>query len=233
MNSHSLEIKKKKNNWEIHSYTLVYSPDLAKYHPKTRILTSLLEEGFMLDEVDWYSLSPESILNICIKQINRAKIRTLSFNNNILCAFSGVGGDVIPFLRNGFNVTAVDIDYKKIKYLKENCSIIQKEDGIGEVTPIVSDFLKFKTDQRFLLAFVTPPWGGLSYKENNSITESIGIKAIHKQVMKFTDSSIYFLPKNSNYSSLKDILGKCKIMEAKDHRGILVGILTFQGPLFS
>ncbi|RVD91298.1 trimethylguanosine synthase-like isoform X4 [Tubulinosema ratisbonensis] len=230
--SNSKEIIKKKNGWLIQSRTLIYNPKLVKFHPNTRKLTSLLKHGFMLDEEDWYSITPECIVNNIIKNVERNKIDKLCTEKEVLCAFSGVGGDVIPFLKRGYNITAVDFSYK-IKYLKENVAVLKSITKItGNLTPITCDFFEFIPNKTFFLSIISPPWGGLSYKNNKEILKDMRIEEIHNKIIQFSKNIIYFLPKNIKENEIKEIFSDFLIKPAKDDRGKIIGILVYYGDLF-
>ena len=136
-------IRKRQKDWEITDRTISSDASIRKYHPSIRMLSSLVSKGLMLDRESWYSVTPESVSRVVVKRVERAKTLTLTTSRTILCAYCGIGGDALVFLRSGYNVICSDIVYRKIKYLKNNYQVLRGVcRSVGSLTCITSDFFQ-------------------------------------------------------------------------------------------
>lgn len=102
-----------------------------------------MDEGIVLDEESWFSVTPEKI---AIHQAERCTC------NLIVDAFCGAGGNAIQFAFTCERVIAIDIDPNKIKLAKHNAEIYGVKDRIEF---IIGDFLllapHLKVIQKYLL----------------------------------------------------------------------------------
>ena len=105
-----------------------YSPGIYKYWVQRYRLFSRYDEGILLDEEAWYSVTPEKIAQ---------HIATVMSCGIIVDAFCGVGGNAIQFAKTCDRVIAIDIDSKKIAMARNNARIYGVLDKIEF---IVGDF---------------------------------------------------------------------------------------------
>ncbi|TBT96577.1 RNA cap guanine-N2 methyltransferase, partial [Hamiltosporidium magnivora] len=148
----------------------------------------------------------------------------------------GVGGDTVVFLKHGFDVYACDILYSKIKYLKINSSIYKKEQDkkyiYGNLSCEVSDFLTLNVDRKYEYGFLSPPWGGMDYK-NSALFDlySIDFDKITTKSQSIIKNCVYFLPKNCNPRQIEDIIKDSITVNIMFQERIL-GLVVFHGDDF-
>lgn len=229
-------IYKKCGPWSIIDRSIALNPFIRKYHPSLKPLSSLITKGLMLDLESWYSVTPEQTTELVIKRIERAKMESLTTSKTVFCAYCGVGGDALIFLKSGYDVICSDVVYKKIKFLKHNYQVLRSEfKGTGNMMCMTKGFFETqKSDfvRQPFIAFVSPPWGGVDYKNGEYNLDQIGLEGIHKKMVTLVDNVIYFLPRNCNPESIKAVVGPCKIHKARlCNRDF--ALLVYSGPLFN
>ena len=110
-----------------------YSPRINKYWVQRYRLFSKYDEGILMDEEAWYSVTPEKIAQ------HIAQVMSCGL---IVDAFCGVGGNAIQFAKTCDRVIAVDIDSSKIEKARNNARIYGVLDKIEF---IVGDFFQVGT----------------------------------------------------------------------------------------
>ncbi|KAH7919451.1 S-adenosyl-L-methionine-dependent methyltransferase [Leucogyrophana mollusca] len=135
-------------------------PDhLQKYFSQRKRYFSLYDEGCLLDEEGWYSVTPERIAN---QIAERCRCDT------ILDAFCGVGGNAIAFAKTCERVIALDTSPVRLALARHNAVIYGVADRIEF---ILADYISFaqahlsrsKNVRTIDVVFLSPPWGGPSY----------------------------------------------------------------------
>jgi len=121
---------------------------------------SLYDEGCLLDEEGWYSVTPERVAN---QIAERCRCDT------ILDAFCGVGGNAIAFAKTCERVIALDTNPTRLALARHNAIIYGVADRIEF---ILADYLSFArsylslpstSNRKIDVVFLSPPWGGPSY----------------------------------------------------------------------
>ncbi|KAK4381408.1 Trimethylguanosine synthase [Sesamum angolense] len=98
-----------------------FPPSISKYWCQRYLLFSRFDDGIMMDEEGWFSVTPEPI----------AKHHAARCGNSaIVDFFTGAGGNAIQFGQRSKHVIAIDIDPKKIDYARHNAAIYGVEDNI-------------------------------------------------------------------------------------------------------
>ena len=91
-----------------------------------------------------------------------SKVRESIFNilmpyykneNTFLDMFAGSGIIGLEALSRGYNVTEIEINPKTAELIKKNYSKIKQKPNI-----IITNALNFKTDQKFDVIYIDPPW---------------------------------------------------------------------------
>lgn len=163
--------------------------DLMKYWVKRYRLFSKFDQGIKLDRESWFSVTPEKIA---------AHIAERCRCDTIVDAFCGAGGNTIQFAFTCERVIAIDIDPKKIELARNNARVYEVEDRIEF---IVGDYFQLADKLVADVVFLSPPWGGPSYAQDdtfdlNSILHPIGGTALYNVAQKITSNIAYFLPRN-------------------------------------
>ncbi|KAL6595377.1 S-adenosyl-L-methionine-dependent methyltransferase [Neocallimastix californiae] len=195
---------------KILKWTYETLPDhIKKYWHQRYSLFSKFDEGIMLDEESWYSVTHEQIAKHIAK---RCKC------NVIVDGFCGAGGNSIQFAKYCKKVISVDIDEVKIKCAKNNARIYGVEDKIEfihgnliELIPHIRD--KYKPDA----IFISPPWGGPNYLKMDyydlSYIEPINGVDLFKMVKLISENIAYYLPRTCDYEQIKLLAGQGKTCE--------------------
>ena len=178
-----------------------YLPEISFFY-KRYYYYSKYDKGIKMDYESWYSVTPESIAKY-IALITRGKI--------IIDGFCGSGGNVIQFSKFGKKVYAIDIDKNKIDICKNNCNVYECENNIEF---ILDDYLNMKGKIKADFVFLSPPWGGLKYKNSNVYSikkfmqpNIIDIIRVSLNVAKFI---LFYVPRNLDLNELIDLVSFVK-----------------------
>nr|GLL45560.1 trimethylguanosine synthase-like isoform X2 [Ipomoea trifida] len=135
------------------------SPMVEKYWLQRFNLFSKYDEGIKMDEEGWFSVTPEEI---AARQADRC------FGGAVVIdGFTGVGGNAIQFAAKCNHVIAIDIDPKKIEMARNNARIYGVEEYIDFLT---GDFFQLAPFLKGDIVFLSPPWGGPTYKLRSTYT---------------------------------------------------------------
>ncbi|EUC64200.1 S-adenosyl-L-methionine-dependent methyltransferase [Rhizoctonia solani AG-3 Rhs1AP] len=137
---------------------------LKKYFAQRHRFFSLYDEGCLLDEEGWYSVTPEKI---ALQIAERCRCDT------VIDAFCGVGGNAIAFAQTCERVIALDISPTRLAIARHNAVIYGVADRIEF---ILGDYVSFARSlaslgRRVDVVFLSPPWGGPSYISGPTDTE--------------------------------------------------------------
>lgn len=94
---------------QIHPDRIGVTAKVEKYWMQRFRLFARFDEGILIDEESWYSVTPECIAK---HHAQRCKCDTL------VDVFCGVGGNTIQFAKTCKRVIAIDIDPKKIEFCR-------------------------------------------------------------------------------------------------------------------
>ncbi|KAJ3149156.1 Trimethylguanosine synthase [Geranomyces variabilis] len=139
---------------EMYIWSEEYIPKrLKKYWVQRYNLFSRFDEGVMLDEESWFSITPERLAK---------HHATRMACDTIIDAFCGAGGNSIQFAMTCKKVIAIDIDPVKLRCARHNAKLYGVEDKIEFVLGDALEVLARK-DVRADVVFLSPPWGGPKY----------------------------------------------------------------------
>ncbi|RHZ86563.1 hypothetical protein Glove_49g21 [Diversispora epigaea] len=189
-------------------YTINNIPKrIKKYWVKRFDLFYNYDEGILMDEEGWYSVTPEAIATQIAERC-RCDV--------IIDAFCGVGGNAIQFAKTCQKVIAIDIDETKIICAKNNAQIYGVEDRIEF---ILGDYFKLIPKLKADVVFLSPPWGGPSYRKqkvfNLKTMMSINGEKLYHETTKITNNISYYVPRNTNPQQLANFIGNGKTCEVQ------------------
>ncbi|KAF9224238.1 S-adenosyl-L-methionine-dependent methyltransferase [Gyrodon lividus] len=197
---------------------------LQKYFSQRKRYFTLYDQGCLLDEEGWYSVTPELIAD---QIAERCRCGT------VLDAFCGVGGNAIAFAKTCERVIALDISPVRLALARHNAVIYGVADRIEF---ILADYISFANaylsrsaeKHPIDVVFLSPPWGGPDYISQNHDVQCISdqsdinprrhpefnlanIKPIHGADLfhltrKITKNVAYFLPRNTSLDELSALL---------------------------
>ncbi|XP_028776892.1 trimethylguanosine synthase-like [Neltuma alba] len=169
-----------------------------KYWRQRYRLFSKYDQGIKMDEEGWFSVTPEEI---AIRHAGRC-----TGHEVVIDAFSGVGGNAIQFARKGCHVIAIDIDPAKVALAMNNAKVYGVEEYIDF---IVGDFFALAPSLKGDIVFLSPPWGGPSYKDVQTFTlellKPVDGYTLFKVAQAITPNIIMFLPRNINLEQVAEL----------------------------
>jgi 16S rRNA (guanine(966)-N(2))-methyltransferase RsmD len=103
------------------------------------------------------NFAKEGIFNVLLHRVDLNQ-------KQVLDLFCGTGNISFEFLSHGAKVTAVDVNFKCLKYIK---GVAQKLDAISDICPVRMDVNKFisESEDRFDIVFMDPPFDTSNYKD--------------------------------------------------------------------
>ncbi|XP_011083874.1 trimethylguanosine synthase isoform X1 [Sesamum indicum] len=173
-------------------------PSISKYWCQRYLLFSKFDDGIMMDEEGWFSVTPEPI----------AKHHAARCGDGaIVDFFTGAGGNAIQFGRRSKHVIAIDIDPKKIDYARHNAAIYGVEDNIDFIK---GDSFSLAPTLKANTVFMSPPWGGPNYSKVKRFDISTMLKPHDGQFLfeagkRIAPKIVMFLPRNVDINQLAEL----------------------------
>lgn len=182
------------------------SSNSRKFYKKRRYLFSKYDQGILLDEESWYSVTPESVGEYIADKVVKA------FPNqevNVLDAFAGCGGNIIQFAKVCNNVFGCEIDETKIAYCKNNCKIYE----VSNYKVCHRDYLEATAedfDNKTINAvFLSPPWGGVGYTQMHKYKFEYmhpNFNDTLSKSLEFSKNLILYIPRNTDVTEICSVL---------------------------
>ncbi|KAJ9049887.1 putative diacylglycerol O-acyltransferase tgs1, variant 2 [Entomophthora muscae] len=202
-------------------------PYLLKYWHNRYNLFSRYNEGCLIDEEGWFSVTPELVAR---------QIATRMACDVIIDAFCGVGGNSIQFAHTCKKVIAIDNNPTRLAFAKHNAKVY----GVGhKIDFILGDFFETIPSLKADAIFLSPPWGGPAYNtvptfDIHTMMPFSGVR-LFKLCASITPNIGYFLPRNTDYNQLACLatpIGNCEVEEAySSHK--FIAITAYYGKIVS
>ncbi|CAB3259622.1 unnamed protein product [Arctia plantaginis] len=201
-------------------------PKMHKYWKKRHSLFFRFDEGIKLDRESWFSVTPENVaLHIAHKYPHDV----------VLDAFCGAGGNTIQFALACKKVIAIDIDPHKIELARHNATVYGVSDRIEF---IVGDFFELAPTIQADMVFLSPPWGGPSYCDNQeydleTMLQPRPLSELIRVSRTISENISVYLPRNSRTDQLlsmaKELGGYIEIEQSfLDRRFIAITAYYYQ-----
>lgn len=174
------------------------SVNIHKYWGQRYLLFSRFDNGIMMDEEGWFSVTPESIARHHASRCG---------SNTVIDCFTGVGGNAIQFAMRSNHVIAIDIDPQKVDYARHNAAIYGVNDRIDFIQ---GDFFKLAPYLKGNTVFMSPPWGGPDYSKVETY-DIISMLKPHNGYHLFkigraiASRVVFFLPRNIDINQLAEL----------------------------
>ncbi|KAG9147102.1 hypothetical protein Leryth_005356 [Lithospermum erythrorhizon] len=173
------------------------SPIISKYWSQRYTLFSRFNDGIIMDEEGWFSVTPELIAKHHASRCG---------GGCIIDCFTGVGGNTIHFAERGNHVIAIDIDPKKIDYARHNATIY----GVSECIDFVrGDFFLLAPNLKADVVYLSPPWGGPDYLKVKTFDIYTMLKPDGRRLfslaIKIASRIVIFLPRNVDMNQLAEL----------------------------
>lgn len=170
-----------------------HETNLTKYKAQRYRLFSKYDEGILLDNESWFSVTPEKIAQHIAKQCAC---------DILIDGFCGAGGNTIQFAFTCQKVIAIDIDPEKIKLAKHNAAVYGVQDRIEF---IIGDYMQLAPTLKADLVFLSPPWGGPDYLKSEVFdltsmpVNGFDIMRVTRQI---TDNISFLVPRTVDVNQL-------------------------------
>lgn len=174
-----------------------FVPD--KYWSQRYSLFSRYDEGILMDQESWYSVTHEAVAQVIAQ--------TCAHLNYILDGFAGVGGNAIQFAERS-HVVAIEIDKKKADYMRKNAKVY----GVQQKIKVIrGDFFEKAEEVGPVDAvFLSPPWGGPDYQEAAvfSMLDMVNppLGPTLELCAKLTRTVFLYMPRNIDPTELLELL---------------------------
>lgn len=158
---------------------------------------SKYDEGVELDDESWYSAVPEAVgqyaANLMKKRLGSGKKLTL------MDGMSGCGGSLLQLASVSETCIGNEYDSEKIPLLENNISVY-KRTNIDVMNEDFLDIPGLVKDKKVDGVFLSPPWGGINYKEllkYNFEYITPNINSILEATFSMTPNLMLHIPKNT------------------------------------
>ncbi|KAF3917388.1 hypothetical protein ABW21_db0204188 [Orbilia brochopaga] len=179
--------------------------DLTGYWRQRYSLFSLWDEGIWITDEGYYSVTPEQVAK---KIADHILPPSLAKPYVVMDAFCGVGGNAIQFALSPQceRVIAIDHDETMLACARHNAAVY----GVSEKIEFVkADFFEYaeqwKGDVDVDVIFLSPPWGGPSYKHDEIFdleAMTYGGAKIYSAAQKITSEIVLYLPRNGDLNQV-------------------------------
>ena len=182
-------------------------PKVKKYWYQRYKLFSMYDSGIELDNVGWFSVTPESIAR---EQAHELVPQNRGGRSLIIDAFAGVGGNAIQFAEAGAHVVAVELDLGRCCLTRHNAAVY----GVsGAVEVLRGDFLELELGSLGSDAvFLSPPWGGPKYNKKCDTFDprwdlgGLNGLALLEAARRAAPRAALFLPRNTDKDALLELV---------------------------
>lgn len=196
---------------------------IAKYCAQRLRLFHKYDEGIMLDQVSWYSVTPEKIAAHTAERFAAINAKV------VVDAFCGAAGNSIQFAKQGAFTIAIELCRERIEIARNNCNVYGVEQSIefihGDAYQILPTLGKIPIDAVFL----SPPWGGPSYIRADSFDVSV-FGQIVEMARALTPNVAILVPRNIDHDNVLQTFGPCEI-ENNFLGGVLKTVTIYFGGL--
>lgn len=185
-------------------WTFGNAPENKKYKWETyfRDLPEEIRSELQMDEVGSYSITDMKSAD----QISKLIIKILNTNNaTVLDLCAGIGGNTISFAKYFTHVTAVEVSLIRCQILEHNLNLLELHknvDIVNENLCSIIDYLLF-----YDVIFIDPPWGGIDYKNYETIdiciNENISFAEVCCRLSLHTKMVVLKLPVNFNLEKFR------------------------------
>lgn len=171
---------------------------LYKYYKRRYSLFSKYDYGIKLDDVGWYSVTPEPIASVHASHSPNHSL--------VIDCFAGVAGNSIQFAKRKCHVIAIEVDANRVELGVNNVNVYGVESYVDFV---IGDFLSLAPSFKADVAFLAPPWGGPSYRNVENYTlDMLKPKngcTIFQAARNITPNIIMFLPRNMDQNQVFEL----------------------------
>ncbi len=179
-------------------------------------------EKIKIDDDSFSYITIREIAELITKIISH---HLLQFNVNpqkssIIDYTAGVGGNVLSFSKHFLSVHAIELSELRAEYLKNNIDVY----GFKNITVYNESSIDFNENKMLKInpnvIFVDPPWGGVNYKNSESLTLKLGEVNIEELVVNIIDKFTNYIKKCSE--EIIDLNEKSKYVLNNNNNKLIV-----------
>ena len=196
---------------------------VEKYRRRKYNLFSKFDEGIKMDDVAWYSVTPEVIAQHHAERFRAA----LPPHALVVDAFLGGGGNAIQLALANLSVLAVELCSGRLDIAKHNAGVY----GVRHIDFILGNAYHLLPVLRGVDAvLLSPPWGGPEYK-CEGVFDVEQFRDLVRMARALTPNVAVLLPKNTDMEQIVEVFGECEVEENYDEAGILRMVTLYFGSL--
>lgn len=177
---------------------------VKKYFFQRYRLFHRFDEGIKLDDVSWFSVTPE--------KIGAHIARRFAGMDVTMDLYSGAGGNSIQFALAGSYVIGVENNLDRIAMAMNNAEVYGVKQYIdfihGDVYEILPTLNTCITPIDAI--FMSPPWGGPDYKGCDFFDVRVFQKVINL-ALSVSNNVAVLVPRNIDYDNVLKCLGPCEV----------------------
>lgn len=178
--------------------------NVYKYWAQRYTLFHRFDEGILLDEEGWYSVTPERIAAQIAQRFKGMAI--------VADLFSGPGGNCIQFALNGSMVIGIENNIGRIDMAINNARVYGVDHLMEFILGDVYDILPTLADRPCPIEgiFMSAPWGGPEYRVNDAYDVSVFKQAIDG-ARRITPNVAVLVPRNAEKHNIVKTFGHCEV----------------------
>uniref|UniRef100_A0A7S2ZQP8 Trimethylguanosine synthase n=1 Tax=Rhodosorus marinus TaxID=101924 RepID=A0A7S2ZQP8_9RHOD len=165
--------------------------DLEKYYWQRYRLFSRYDEGVLLDDESWFSVTPEKIAEHIADRLSC---------DVVVDAFAGAGGNTIQFARTCKHVVAIENNEKRLQLAVHNASIYEVENSVEFILGDAFEMMHALAGIADAV-FLSPPWGGPCYADEKlfdlSAMKPYSALFVVSRALELTPNVAILLPKTT------------------------------------
>lgn len=185
---------------------------MKKYQRRKYNLFHRFDEGIRMDDVSWYSVTPETIAKHHARRFRSA----LPLSSVVLDAFLGGAGNSIQLALEKLNVLAIELCAKRLEIAKHNAGVYGVGDNIDYILGNAYHLIPVLKGVDAVL--LSPPWGGPEYLEADTFDSSQFVDLVEK-ARALTPNIAILLPKNIDFNQATDVFDECEVEQNWDEDG--------------
>ncbi len=197
---------------------------MGKYHRRKYNLFHRFDEGIRMDEVSWYSVTPETIARHHARRFRAG----LPPSSVVLDAFLGGAGNAIQFALEKFSVLGIELCEKRLDIAKHNAGVYGVANDIEFI--LGNAFHLIPVLKNVDAVLLSPPWGGPEYLQAETFDVKQFVDLVEK-ARALTPNIAILLPKNIDFQQAVELFGECEVEQNWDEDGRMRMVTIYFGNL--
>lgn len=190
------------------------SQRVHKYWEQRYRLFHRFDDGIVLDEELWYSVTPEKIARHIARRFARAGCRC------VVDLFSGAGGNAIQFAAADAFTLGVEICADRIAMARTNAAVYGVANMTEFVCADVRDVLRMLEGRAGGVGgaglvdgvFLSPPWGGPEYCQGgDGWFDMTPFKGLIEAALRVCGNVGVLVPRTADEDQIYELFGACEV----------------------